>query len=233
MPKKIFILLILVTLMGVVYQCSLGKNNIISQKESSIMEKNIIEAVSEDNIEKVRELLKENININTQDSQNRTLLMIAAYNNNYKIAKLLIDNGADVNIQDDMKNNPFLYSGAEGQLEILKILIKAGADTKITNRYGGVALIPASEHGYVDTVKYLLENTDIDVNHINNLGWTALLEAIILGNGSDNHKKVIELLLKHGADPNIADKDGVTPLTHARKKAYKDIEKIIINYGGK
>ena len=224
MPKKIFILLILISLMGVLYQCSLGKSDIMNKKESSIMGKNLIEAVSKGNIQKVRELLKENININTQDSNQRTLLMIATYNNNYEMVKLLIDNGADVNIQDDMKNNPFLYSGAEGQLEILKIITKAGASTKITNRYGGVALIPASEHGYVETVEYLLENTDIDVNHINNLGWTALLEAIILGNGSENHKKVVELLLKYGANPNIADKDGVTPLGHARKKAYKDIE---------
>ena len=233
MPKKIFILLILISLTGVLYQCSLGKSDIMNKKESSIMGKNLIEAVSKGNIQKVRELLKENININTQDSNQRTLLMIATYNNNYEMVKLLIDNGADVNIQDDMKNNPFLYSGAEGQLEILKIITKAGASTKITNRYGGVALIPASEHGYVETVEYLLENTDIDVNHINNLGWTALLEAIILGNGSENHKKVVELLLKYGANPNIADKDGVTPLGHARKKAYKDIEKILINSGGK
>ena len=126
-----------------------------------------------------------------------------------------------------------LITGAEGQLDILKLLVKAGADTKITNRYGGVALIPASERGHTETVKYLLENTDIDVNHINNLGWTALLEAIILGKGGKEHTEITDMLLKHGADPNIADRNGVTPLMHARERKYNEIEKLLIKAGAK
>ena len=177
--------------------------------------------------------MEKEADVNAKDERDRTLLMIAVYNNNYEISKLLIENGADINEQDDMKNNPFLYSGAEGQLEILKLLTKAGADTKITNRYGGVALIPASERGHTETVRYLLENTDIDVNHINNLGWTALLEAIILGNGGKEHIEITDLLLKHGADPNIADRNGVTPLMHAKEKEYKEIETLLINAGAK
>jgi hypothetical protein len=51
-----------------------------------------------------------------------------------------------------------------------------------TNRYGGTALIPACHYGHVETVRLLL-GTAIDVDHVNNLGWTALLEAVILGDG--------------------------------------------------
>jgi len=52
----------------------------------------------------------------------------------------------------------------------------------------------------------------VDVNHINNLGWTALLEAIVLSDGGLRHQQIVQLLLDHDADMTIADKDGVTPL---------------------
>lgn len=136
-------------------------------------------------------------------------------------------------IQDDMLNNPFLYAGAEGYMDILKLMIAAGADPKITNRYGGVALIPASEHGYVEVVEELLTNTKTDVNHVNNLGWTALLEAIILNDGSVKQQQTIRLLIEYGADVNLADKAGVSPLQHAREKGFKEIERILLEVGAK
>jgi ankyrin repeat protein len=232
MPRKIFLTILFILTAGVIYQCSPGEEKKV-QKEVSDMKNEIINAVNKNDYKKTKELLENGADINTKDERDRTLLMIAVYNNYYEISKLLIENKADINIQDDMKNNPFLYSGAEGQLEILKLLVKAGADTKITNRYGGVALIPASERGHTETVRYLLENTDIDVNHINNLGWTALLEAIILGNGGKDHIEIVKLLLEHGADPDIADRNGVTPLEHARDRNFKEIESLLIKSGAK
>lgn len=82
-------------------------------------------------------------------------------------------------------------------------------------------------------MKYLLEHTDMDVNHVNNLGWTALLEAIILSNGGPTHQRIIEILLQHGADINLADKDGVTPLQHARQRGYQEIIEILEGAGGR
>lgn len=106
-----------------------------------------------------------------------------------------------------------------------------GLDPTITNRYGGTALIPASEHGYVDVIKELLSRTEVDVNHVNNLGWTALLEAIILNNGNETQQQVIQLLIEDGADVNIPDKEGVTPLQHAKEHGFKEIEDILLKAG--
>lgn len=101
------------------------------------------------------------------------------------------------------------------------------------NRYGGNALIPACERGHVDTVRLLLERSKVDVNHINNLGWTGLLEAVILSDGGPRHIEIVRLLFDAGADPNIADKDGVTPLQHARERRYDAIAALIKDAGGR
>ena len=70
-------------------------------------------------------------------------------------------------------------------------------------------------------------DTDIDVNHVNNLGWTALLEAIILGDGSEPYCEIVGILLDAGADPSIADGDGVTPLEHAENSGYAEIARML------
>lgn len=199
--------------------------------EDETMSEQLFKVVEGKEVDRVRDLLDKGVDINSQDTQGRTAIMIATYANDVEMVKVLIAEGADVDIQDNMLNNPFLYAGAEGYMEILKLMIAAGADPTITNRYGGVALIPASEHGYVEVVNELLTNTKTDVNHVNNLGWTALLEAIILNDGSEKQQQTIRLLIEHGADVNLADKDGVTPLEHAREKGYKEIEEILLEAG--
>ncbi|MDM5212287.1 ankyrin repeat domain-containing protein [Peribacillus sp. NJ4] len=215
--------------------CVLDNERELNKQEKETgkgMNEQLIQAAERKDTETVRRLIEQGADINTQDSEGRTATMIATYINDVETAKILIEAGADVNIQDNMENNPFLYAGAEGFKDILKLTIEAGADPTITNRYGGTALIPASEHGYVDIIKELV-TTDMDINHVNDLGWTALLEAIILNNGDGNQQQTVQLLIDHGADVNIPDKNNVTPLQHARKKGFKEIEQILLKAGAK
>ena len=111
---------------------------------------------------------------------------------------MLIEEGADVNAKDLIQDTPFLYAGAEGRTEILKMTL-ARRRPQSTNRFGGTALIPAAHHGHVETVKLLLA-TAIDKDHVNNLGWTALLEAVILGDGGPAHTEIVRLLVAAGAN---------------------------------
>jgi len=205
----------------------------VKQEEGIGMDQQIIEAAASKDTALIIRLIEAGANIDAQDSKGRTAVMIATYNHDVASAKALIESGANVNLQDDMKNSPFLYAGAEGYLEILKLTIQAGADPTITNRFGGTALIPASEHGYVDVVKELLTTTKINVNHVNNLGWTALLEAIILNNGDQKQQETIKLLIQHGADVNISDYEQVTPLKHARDRGFKEIVQLLEQAGAK
>lgn len=197
------------------------------------MNEPLLQAAETGDINAVRTLIKSGADLNIQDNNKRTPIMIATYNRDVETVSALIEAGADVNIQDNARANPFLHAGAAGYLEILRLLIKAGADTTLTNRYGGVALIPACERGHVEVVKELLETTDIDVNHINHLGWTALMEAIILSDGGPRHQEIVQHLIDHGADVNIPDHDGVTPLQHARERGYQEMVDLLVKAGAK
>lgn len=201
------------------------------EERAETMNEPLIAAAENGDVERVLKLLQDGADINATDRSGRTAVMTATYNNKAEAVKALIQKGADINIRDNLLNNVLLYAGAEGYLDIVKLAIDAGADTTITNRYGGTALIPASERGHVEVVEELLSRSDIDVNHINNLHWTALLEAVILGNGGEKHQKIVQLLVNHGADVNIGDKDGLTPLRHARQRGFQEIADILIEAG--
>src|SRR5262245_43385315 len=157
------------------------------------MQTQLIAAAERGDTATVRRLLQEGANVNTRDERGRTPVMAATHGDRVDTVAALIQAGADVNIRDHRLDNPFLYAGAEGLLDILKLTIAAGADTKLTNRFGGTALIPAAERGHVAVVEELLTHSDVDVNHINNLGWTALLEAIVLSDGGPRHQQIVQL----------------------------------------
>lgn len=181
---------------------------------------------------RITQLLAEGAEIDARDSGRATALMVATRSNAVDAARALIDAGSDVNAKDGINDSPYLYAGARGHLEILRMTLANGADLTSTNRYGGTALIPAAERGHVETVKTLID-AGTDVDHVNKLHWTALLEAIILGDGGERHRQIVELLVNAGANVNLADGNGVTPLQHARSAGYQDIEKILAAAGGR
>jgi ankyrin repeat protein len=198
------------------------------QVNDPVLNTQLVQAAEVDDTSAVRQLLAQGANINAQDDRGRTPVMAAAHGNHVETVQALIEAGADINIRNNHSDNPFPYAGAEGLLDILKLTIDAGADTRLTNRFDGTALIPAADRGHIEIVKALLIRTDVDVNHINNLDWTALLEAIILGDGGDRHQQIVQLLVDHGVDITIADKEGITPLEHARTSDFTEIEQILL-----
>jgi hypothetical protein len=171
--------------------------------------------------------LADGADIEFRDARERTPLLLAVTDDHVDVARMLVTSGADVNAVDDQRDTPFLVTGVTGSVKMLDALLPGRPDTSITNRYGGVAVIPAAERGHAAYVKAVLERTDINVNHVNDLGWTALLEAVILGDGGRRHQRVVETLLANGADPSIADVDGVAPLAHAQRRGQDRIASLI------
>jgi ankyrin repeat protein len=192
----------------------------------------LITAAERNDVVLAGRLLKEGAAVQARNAQGRTALMTAAYHNHVEMAALLIQAGADVNAQDALYNSPLLLAGASGYLEILRLTLQANPDFKVYNRYGGTALIPACERGHVEVVRELLK-TSIDVNHVNRLGWTALLEAVMLSDGGATQQEIVRLLAAAGANLNLADAEGVTPLRHAKQKGYQAIAAILLSAGAR
>ncbi|MDN3672862.1 ankyrin repeat domain-containing protein [Flavobacterium branchiarum] len=195
--------------------------------KDSMASKTLLEAVEASDLESVITLLKDNPSLEVKNKDGETPLMKAVYNQDNELAIALINAGADVNAQDKMLNSPFLYAGAEGNLKIVKEALKHGANFGVYNRYGGSALIPAAEKGHLEVVKILVNTPNFPKDHINNLGWTALLEAVILSDGGTVHVNIIKALIAGGCNVNIADKNGVTSLAHAKKLGYKEMIKVL------
>lgn len=164
--------------------------------------------------------------LEARNAKGQTALLVAVWKNDLAAATLLIDAGADVNAFDQIKDSPYLVAGAQGRTDILRLILAHGADLKSTNRFGGTALIPAAEKGHLPAVEMLLA-AGVDPNHVNDLGWTALLEAIILTDGSPVYQQIVATLLAGGADPSIADFEGVTPLQHARARGFTKMVTLI------
>lgn len=197
-----------------------------SAKPGRDAERMLLHSAEIDDGDTVARLIGIGTDLEVRDARERTALMIATHKNHVEVARILIGAGADVNAKDSIGDSPFLYAGAEGRIEILRLTLAHGADLAATNRYGGTALIPACHHGHVEAV-YMLLKTAIAVDHINNLGWTALLEAVILGDGGPTYVEIVDALVHAGANPRIADREGVTPLVHARRRGFTEIAAIL------
>jgi uncharacterized protein len=192
----------------------------------------LLDAATRGDAPALKRLIAAGAAIDATDREARTPLLLAVANNHTEAAIALIAAGANINAQAANQDTPWLLAGALGRAELLRTMIPKGPDFSIRNRYGGNALIPACERAHVDAVKVLL-TTKITLDHVNNLGWTCLLEIVVLGAGGPRHVEVTKLVLDAGANPNIADKDGVSPLAHARRKGQHAVARLIEAAGGR
>ncbi|MGY1740079.1 MULTISPECIES: ankyrin repeat domain-containing protein [unclassified Blastococcus] len=182
----------------------------------------LLEAAAAGDADRVALALRAGAGLETRDAQGRTPLLLAAANDRVDVARLLVALGADPDALDGRHDTPWLVTGVTGSVAMLEVLLPAGPDLTIRNRFGGVSVIPAAERGHVDYVRRVVQ-TGIDVNHVNDPGWTALLEAVVYGDGSPRYQEIVRILLAAGADPLIRDADGRTALDHALARGHAGI----------
>ena len=191
----------------------------------------LIVAAGRGDLAQVERLLAQGASVSAVDPRQRTALVAAAYGAHLEVARVLLAAGSDVNVQDDTRQSAYLIAtseigDSERALEFLRLVLSSGADVHGLDSYNGTGLIRAADRGFVEIVRELLK-TSIVVDHVNRLGWTAILEAIILGTGDPKRMEVVRLLVDAGANVNLADRNGVSPIQHARSKGYSGMASIL------
>ncbi len=144
-------------------------------------------------------------------------LHVAIFLKKYDAARALLRLKADPNRLEFGRYDIITIAAVANDLEGLDIAIEGGGDPRaITSVYDGTALIAAAHLGHAEVVRRLIA-AGAPLDHVNNLGWTALMELIVLGDGGKSHTETLQALVSAGADVNIADRQGVTPLQHAKQ----------------
>jgi ankyrin repeat protein len=190
-------------------------------------------AAARGDVGSIERLISAGASAESRDRHGRTPLMVAGYKRSRAAAEVLIGAGANLNALDNDQYDLLTISAVLNDLEMVKLAIASGADTKlITSPYEGTALIAAAHLGHVDVVRALIDGK-APLDHVNNLGWTALIEAIVLGDGGPRHTAIVRALIDAGADPNLPDGYGKTPLALARQLDHEAIAEIIRQAGGR
>jgi ankyrin repeat protein len=177
--------------------------------------------------------LKSGAPINATDPRQRTPLHVAIFQRQHDAARALIRAGADPDRLEFGRYDIITIAAVANDTAGLRIALEGGGNPRaITSIYDGTALIAAAHLGHAEIVRMLIE-AGAPLDHINNLGWTALMESIVLGDGGEAHADTLAALVKAGADVNITDRAGVTPLQHARRRGYGAMTAILTAAGGR
>ncbi|MBA2398962.1 MAG: ankyrin repeat domain-containing protein [Bradyrhizobium sp.] len=167
------------------------------------------------------------------DGRQRTPLHVAVYLRKYDAARALIRLGADPNKLEADRYDIVTIAAVANDLPMLRIALEGGGNPKaVTSRYDGTALIAAAHLGHFEVVRMLIA-AKAPLDHVNNLKWTALIESIVLGDGGSNHTETLRALVEAGADVNIPDGSGATPLKLARGRGYRGMVAILEKAGAK
>jgi uncharacterized protein len=181
----------------------------------------------------IRQLLVNGLDPNGRDGNGRTPYLVAAYRGDIVAMEILVKGGSDPRAKDKQNYDAITILAVANRLEAMKAAITLGGDPKaVTSPYLGTALIAAAHLGHADVVKALID-AGSPLDHVNNLGWTALIESIVLGDGGVNHQRCLRDLLVAGANPNLADRNRVSPLKLAEARGYGVMVEMIRARGGR
>ena len=165
--------------------------------------------------------------IDGRDGHLRTPLHVAVHLHRAEATNALLRLGADPNAFDAEIYDIVTIAAVADDVAMLKLSLAGGGKaTNITSPYIGTALIAAAHLGHDEVVRMLIA-AKAPLDHVNNLGWTALIESIVLGDGGKRHVASLTALVKAGANVNIADRNGTTPLMLARGRGYTEMAKIL------
>ena len=171
--------------------------------------------------------------LNARDGHGRTPLHVATFARRPAAIRALARAGADLGALENDRYDAVTIAAVADDGASLRALLAEGASARLTtSRYDGTALIAAAHLGHEGIVAQLI-GAGAPLDHVNNLHWTALLEAIVLGDGGPRHIATLRALVGAGASLSLTDREGRTPLALARARGYVEMVKILEGAGAR
>jgi len=184
-------------------------------------------AAHDNDVAEINRLANSGADLNSRDDHGRTPAHVAAFASNDAALSALAVAGADMNALENGLYDVVTIAAVANDPALVSLAIDLGNRADLTTSvYDGTALIAAAHLGHHEVVRRLIAG-GAPLDHVNNLGWTALIEAVVLGDGGPDHVATVKALVESGADVTIADRSGVTPLSHAKSRGFTEIEDII------
>ena len=193
----------------------------------------LLAAAARGDAAEIRKLVAGGASVDVRDDYRRTPLHVAAYGSHHDAMRALVKAGANPNALERDRYDIVTIAAVANDVPTLKLALELDCSaTNITSRYDGTALIAAAHLGHAEVVGILIR-AGAPLDHVNNLGWTALIESIVLGDGGSRHVATLKTLVDAGANVNLADRNGQAPLTLARMRGYKEMIAILQQAGAK
>ena len=162
-----------------------------------------------------------------RDAAGRTPLHVATFARQAKAVQALLQAGADTAALEQGRYDAVTIAAVADDEETLRVLLAGGASARlVTSRYDGTALIAAAHLGHDGVVRQLIQ-AGAPLDHVNNLGWTALIEAAVLGDGGPRHVACARALVEASANREIPDRNGRTALQLARERRFAEMVNIL------
>jgi ankyrin repeat protein len=186
----------------------------------------LIEAVKKQDVQAVRTLLNQKIDINATEADGFTALHWAAQRNHPQLVELLLGAGANATASTRYKITPLYLAVVNGNAAMLERLLKAGADPNGTSLEGQTMLMTAALSGKADAVRLLLtRGASVDTKEPYR-GQTALMWAAAEGNTA-----AVDVLVEGGADLKLKSNGGLTPLLFAVRNAHIETAVALLKRG--
>jgi ankyrin repeat protein len=187
----------------------------------------LIEAVKKQDLQAVRALLTQKININAAEADGFTALHWAAQRNDLQLVELLLRAGASAKASTRYNITPLYLAAMNGSAAMIERLLNAGADPNGTAQEGQTMLMTAALTGKADAVRLLLtRGAKVDTKEPYK-GQTALMWAAAEGNTA-----AVDVLLEAGADLKLKSNGGFTPLLFAVRNAHIETTLALLKRGG-
>ena len=140
----------------------------------------------------IEQLIAEGEKPNIQDANSRTPLLVAAFLRRHAAAQALLRLGANANELDAQGFDIVTIAAVNNDVEMLNIALAGGRDARaVIGPHHDTALTVAAHRGHVEILRALIA-ARAPLNHVNDFGRTALLEAVVFGNGGCNQTATVE-----------------------------------------